>query len=1153
MRIGIRVGEGIPAVRAVPWIRLIVVAIWLTFLGLGSEASASPSKIGVYVRPSGIPISSMLAVSGRVSGGSAGAARVTLERRGLDRWRPLARSRVSADGKFRLLWRAPGAAGTLRLRVSAWDAQGHRIGKSKAWRLALLPPGGGAIFSPAPSGPFPGSGPSPPAPPPPPQTDFETTPLRLAAGTEEAVELPEWVKVLEADPVPPLLSMAGGGGLTLAAPAAAEAGEYDLTIAARGCVGEQCDLDLSIHVPVQVTSIAAPSGELMDFPVPSPDRLAAGDPLPDGLPGRRLADELVLTLGTDESPGSRADAEGLAATVDAVVTGGVEEVGVFSVGWSEPQDLAGRRAELGAMAGVLSVGFRELGTVEVDEVPPGDWSDDGHETIWPFTQADVTDAWDSQRGGYFKVGIVDIARAQPNHEDLNVVMRLGRAKVAAHPTHVAGLACAEANGIGVVGVSWGCPIVTAGIAGDSDEDVLAAATEVAVKGGVKVANISLGPNLDSPRCATPAEHQARMLRGEEHAIWFRRLFGQGAGKDIVWTISAGNNCEDAAPSPWAQNGDLANVLVVGATNSDGSLARFSTFGHDVEVAAPGGVDVLPPRNGTVGLWSTWLYDPPLGGRPECGPAYHYCWDYGTSMAAPMVAGVAELVRSAYPSYSAADVARCIVRTASGSATQSAFPTSYTPQIPFELSDALPIVDADAALDCDPGEFNLRIGDDEPIEGAMGEPLNVQLQAAGGTAPYAWAFDGFLGPINGLTLSGEGTLSGTPFYAGKTLIAVRLTDAAGDVVRGFVNLKIAFGPAPPISGHPSRLTAGNGNSRVSGISADGSSVLVSSFATDLTADPVRTEFGADLFMINTDTKQARRITKGTGDSDWALISADGSTVAFRSTATDLVPGVDPNGDGYDLYVWRRAGGVTERLATGVSNIYGISDDGSKVAYLIREDDEPSYRVASTQAGSVTVVPRDPEQEYDWSLALSGDGTKLLYTSRPAGTNYVYFVHIRDLITGVDRNLGVQTLGTLRFAADETYVVYGTYQGFFNEGTGLVNVATGGRTILDGGVNGVFRAQTSSSGDCIVLHSWEPSVLTSDLPNRGEKYFYDDLFSYNLKTGNYVRLTNTYDIDMGYSGVGVADDCSEVAFEVRPGAIDPERQEDFEPSDVYVRRP
>jgi hypothetical protein len=1122
-------------------------------------AQASSPSVTLSSQPGTADTSATLVVRGKV-GGTTAVAHLTarLELRGLRRWRTVARAAVGADRGFSLRWRAPTVSGYVPLRVVITAARGRRVAASRPWRVAVIAPGGGAFQQRPPVGggssPAPAPNPpSPPAPPVPPQTVFDAAALTLAAGTEEVVGLPLGVTVSEVDPAGVLIAGVENGALTLAATADPAAAHHDLALTARGCVEQQCGLDLTVRVAVDVVPFAAPPGPVSDFPSPSPDRLAAATSLPAGLPGQRLADELVVTLGSDESPGTRSDANAVAAAVDAVVTGGVDEVGVLSLGWTAPQDLATRRTELLAQAGVTAVSYRDLGTVGESAVPPGDWSDDGQDVIWPFTQIRAPEAWEYQQGGLLKVGIVDGARVQANHEDLNVVTQLGPKVWGAHATHVAGLACARANGIGVVGVAWDCPIVTSGIKSTSDEDVLAAATAVALEPGVKVVNMSLGPNLDTARCATAAEHQARMLEGEAHAAWFRRLFGFGVGKGIVWTIAAGNNCEDAVPSAWGQNGDLGNVIVVGATNSDRSLARFSTFGHDVEVAAPGGVDVLPPRNGTVGLWSTWLYGGTVSSRPECGPLYRYCWDSGTSMAAPMVAGVAELVRSAFPSYSAADVARCVVRTAFGDATQSAYPIQFTPQIPFGPEDGLPIVDAVAALKCKPGEFTVTIGDGELVEGELRKPLTVTLSAGGGRAPYKWSLDGYPGPIDGLSLSGAGVLSGTPTYAGPVPIPVVVTDAEGNVGHGTVNVRIAFGPAPPISGHATRLTGGNGDSRVAGISADGSSVLVSSEATNLTADPARSEPGADLFTIDTTSKEARRITHGTGATDSGLISADGSTVVFRSTATDLVPGVDPNGDEYDLYVWKRSSSAIKRIGPGDALVDTISDDGSKVLYTLSESGKPGFWIVSTATGAATQVATEPTLEYERHAALSGDGTKLLYRARPAGTNLVHYIHLRDLESGTDTNFGVQSADTLRFAADGTMAIYGTYNGIFNEGTGVLNLSSGQRTVLDGGVNGVFTARTSTSGNCIVLHSWENTALTSDLPNRGEQVYFDDLFSYNLQTQSYVRLTNTYIVDTGGAGVGVADDCSEVAFDVPPGALDPDRQDEYTPRDVFVRRP
>ena len=313
--------------------------------------------------------------------------------------------------------------------------------------------------------------------------------MTIAVGTEEPAPLPEGVRVTWAGDASPLTARADDGMLRLAARADLALGHHELRISAVGCVSEQCDLDLTIRVPVDVVPLAAPPGVIGDFPAPSPDRLSAATPLPTGLPGHRLRDELVVTLGTDTTPGTRSDAESAANAVQAVVTGGVDAIGVFSIGWATTQNLAARRQELLALPGIAAVTYRDVGTVDGSALPPGDWADDAQEVTWPFTQINAPNAWNLQQAGLVKLGIVDMGRAQANHEDLDVVTKLGSVGPAAHATHVAGLACARANGKGVVGVAWGCPIVTSGLKTGSDEDVLVAATAVALEPGVKVINM----------------------------------------------------------------------------------------------------------------------------------------------------------------------------------------------------------------------------------------------------------------------------------------------------------------------------------------------------------------------------------------------------------------------------------------------------------------------------------------------------------------------------------------------------------------------------------------------------------------------------------------------------------------------------------------
>ncbi len=145
-------------------------------------------------------------------------------------------------------------------------------------------------------------------------------------------------------------------------------------------------------------------------------------------------------------------------------------------------------------------------------------------------------------------------------------------------------------------------------------------------------------------------------------------------------------------------------------NSDKSLARFSNYGPEVSVAAPGGRAVPPLLTETHGLMSTI----PLG----CPAGYcsGYGEDQGTSMAAPVVAGIAADVWEKHPDMTGDEIGACIKNTAGTEGVgyaeiQSPYPAKgWTPYVPYSGSKT-PIVNAAAAVRC-PAE-------ESPTEGGHG--------------------------------------------------------------------------------------------------------------------------------------------------------------------------------------------------------------------------------------------------------------------------------------------------------------------------------------------------------------------------------------------------------------------------------------------------
>ncbi|SFC96729.1 S8 family peptidase [Algibacter pectinivorans] len=200
-----------------------------------------------------------------------------------------------------------------------------------------------------------------------------------------------------------------------------------------------------------------------------------------------------------------------------------------------------------------------------------------------------------------------------------------------HGTHVAGIIAAERNnGKGANGVANNVEIMSIRAVpnGDEYDKDVALAIRYAVDNGASIINGSFGKSFST------------------HSDWVRDAITYASEKDVIFVHAAGNDSKDVDTEPNFPDdnvnyNEISNTYIrVGALApkyGSSMVAGFSNYGkQNVDVFAPG-----------ASVYSTT-------------PENDYQTKGGTSMAAPAVAGVAALIRSQYPSLSAAQVKQIIM-------------------------------------------------------------------------------------------------------------------------------------------------------------------------------------------------------------------------------------------------------------------------------------------------------------------------------------------------------------------------------------------------------------------------------------------------------------------------------------------------------------
>lgn len=209
---------------------------------------------------------------------------------------------------------------------------------------------------------------------------------------------------------------------------------------------------------------------------------------------------------------------------------------------------------------------------------------------------------------------------------------------AGHGTHVSGIICAtRGNGIGNDGVADNVQIMTLRAVpnGDERDKDVALAIRYAVDNGAKIINMSFGKSYSQ----FPDEVYEAMKYASDN--------------DVLLVHAAGNDHKDIDSEPnfpkanYAK-GEIPLLMTIGAStrfskadlaSGDGLAASFTNYGiKSVDIFAPGHA-----------IYSTT-------------PDNEYQVQNGTSMAAPMVSGVAALIKSYYPDLTMKQIRDIMIET-----------------------------------------------------------------------------------------------------------------------------------------------------------------------------------------------------------------------------------------------------------------------------------------------------------------------------------------------------------------------------------------------------------------------------------------------------------------------------------------------------------
>jgi len=263
-----------------------------------------------------------------------------------------------------------------------------------------------------------------------------------------------------------------------------------------------------------------------------------------------------------------------------------------------------------------------------------------------------------------------------------------------HGTHVASMACAAAdNQIGIAGAGFGCKLLV--YKSDLSDSSVAASIVQATDRGADAINMSFGTDGKSPA--------TEVIRSAIQYAYDRDVILVSAAADDP-TEQQGYPSNVLQPTGTGTDLDRGLGLSVTAANVADQKASFAGFGSQISLAAYGAWNTGTggPR-GLLGAFPRQTTELEVGSlSPPLSPctcrttfAGDNRWAYvqGTSMASPIVAATAAMVRRLNPDLKAAEVIRLLKATARRPAG-----SGWKPDLGWGILDAGAAVNAARLVD-----------------------------------------------------------------------------------------------------------------------------------------------------------------------------------------------------------------------------------------------------------------------------------------------------------------------------------------------------------------------------------------------------------------------------------------------------------------------